>query len=750
MEKPGRALSSGSICLVYDDYRRSEKLNDVSRREFVKLSVLGGVGLLLGMPSDPRAQLRQSGVALQPLIRVGVDGRITLFSQNPEMGQGVKTALPMIIAEELDVDWAAIKVEQSAWDTRLENQFSGGSLSIRINFTAMRQAGASARAMLLQAAASRWQRPVSELSTDKGAVLHTASGRRLEYGALAEAAAALPIPEDPPLKPASEFRLIGQSVTDVDLENIVVGAQGYSLDLTLPNMLFAVVRRSPYSDGQPASYDDSDARKVSGVVGFETLRNDLQGGRIALPNSPNFVSGIAVLAESTWAAMKGARRLKVEWEQPDPLPDSSVLMTDFESALEKEGEIIRNDGNAKRVASGAAVSIDSEYRLPFVAHVPMEPMNCTVDASGDDIVVWAPTQNPELLAETIATVLKVEPGSIRIHVMRAGGAFGRRFYADFSVDAAILSRKTKRPVKVVWTREDDVRHDYFRPASLQKINAAVDEAGKISAWHHKVTSHSRSAFLERDGSPTELDNYEFPAGFIPNLLYEYVHSPARIPVGQWRAVEHSSNVFVVASAIDELAHASGTDPLEFLKRLIGDEQFVQVREDFRFDASRLLRVVEKAAKEADWSKSLPNGVGRGIAASYNQGAWVAEIAQVSVRNRVLKLERIVTAIDCGLIVNPQAAENQVQGGITEGISAALMGEITVTDGIVDQSNFHDYRLCGMRQAPAIDVHFMASDDNPRGLGEPPLPPVAPAICNAIFAATGQRIRELPLMKHFSV
>ena len=725
-------------------------MNDVSRREFVKLGVIGGAGLLLGMPTDPLAQLEHSAVALQPLIRVGVDGQITLFAQNPEMGQGVKTTLPMIIAEELDVDWAAIKVEQSAWDTRLENQFSGGSLSVRINFTAMRQAGASARAMLMQAAASRWQRPVSELHTNNGFVLHEASGRKLEYGALAETAAALPIPEDPPLKSISDFGLIGQDVTDVDLEKIVIGAQDYSLDLTLPNMLYAVVRRSPYSDGQPASYDDSNARQVSGVVGFEVLRNDLHGGRIALPNSPNFVSGIAVLAESTWAAMDAARRLEVKWEEPDPLPDSSDLMTEFIQALEMDGETIRNDGDAKQVFSDAEISISSEYRLPFLAHVPMEPMNCTVDASGDDIVVWAPTQNPELLAETIAAVLKVEPESITVHVMRSGGAFGRRFYADFSVDATILSRKTKRPVKIVWTREDDVRHDYFRPASLQKIDAAVDAAGHVSAWHHKLTSHSRSSFLERDGSPTELDNYEFPAGFVPNLLYEYVHTPARIPVGQWRAVEHSSNVFVVASAIDELAHASGTDPLEFLKRLVGDEQYVQVREDFRFDASRLLRVIEKAGKEADWSKWLPDGVGRGIAASYNQGAWVAEVALVSVRNRVLKLERLVTAIDCGLIINPQAAENQVQGGITEGISAALMGEITVTGGIVDQSNFHDYRLCRMRQAPAIDVHFMPSNDNPRGLGEPPLPPVAPAICNAIFAATGQRIRELPLMKHFSV
>jgi len=716
----------------------------------VKLSALGGFGLMLGIPIDVQAQAQQSDIELQPLIRIGVDGQITLFAQNPEMGQGVKTALPMMIAEELDVDWSAISVEQSSWDTRLENQFSGGSLSVRLNFTAMRQVGASAREMLLQAAANHWQLPVSELATDNGFVLHDGSRRRLSYGELAEAAAALPVPEDPTVKSAADFKLVGQSVKDVDLDKMVTGAQDYSLDLKLPDMLYAVVKRSPYSDGQPASYEDAGALQVKGVVGVEDLRNDRHGGRIALPNSPNFVSGVAVLAENTWAAMDGARRLTVEWESPDPLPDSSRLMSEFEKALDSEAETIRDDGDTVMSVANASARINSIYRVPFLAHVPMEPMNCTVDASSHDIIVWAPTQNPELLAETIGTVLEVEPASITVHVLRSGGAFGRRFYADFSVDAAILSRRTKRPVKVVWTREDDVRHGYFRPASLQRINAAVDDAGQLSAWHHKVTSHSRSFYLERDGSPTELDNYEFPAGFVPNLLYEYVHTPARIPIGQWRGVEHSSNVFVTGCAIDELAHESGTDPLEFLLRLVGDEQFVQVREDFRFDASRLLGVIERAAKEADWGTSLPDGHGRGIAASYNQGSWVAEVAEVAIQDRALKIKRIVAAIDCGLVVNPQGADNQVQGGIIEGISAALMGEISVTNGIVDQSNFHDYQICRMNQIPTIDVHFIKSDDSPRGLGEASLPPAAPAICNAIFAAAGQRVRELPLTKHFSV
>jgi len=728
----------------------SSEMTTFNRREFVQLSTMTGVGLLLGISVPLDVQGKNSGVELRPLIHVRDDGRVTLFAQNPEMGQGVKTALPMVIAEELDVDWASVDIEQAPWDTRLENQFSGGSLSIRLNFTAMRQAGASAREMLLQAAANRWQVPVAELSTDSGVVRHEESGRELAYGALADAAASLPVPEEPSLKPIADFELVGKSIDDVDLVSIVDGSQEFSIDFTVPDMLYAVVSRSPWSDGQPVSFDASETMQVDGVVRCEMLRNDQHGGRIVLPNSPNFVSGVAVLANTTWAAMQGARRLEVEWEQPDPLPDSSKLMAEFRAGLDTPGETIRDDGDADEALANATASIDVNYELPFLAHMPMEPMNCTVDASGENIVVWAPTQNPGLLANTVGTVLDVEPATITVNVLRSGGGFGRRFYADFVVDAALLSRTVKRPVKVVWPREDDVRHGYFRSASVQRIRAGTSSDGRVSAWHHKVVSHPRGPYLGREGLGAELDNYEFPAAFVPNLRYEYLPVHSRIPLGQWRAVAHSSNVFVVASVIDELAHKVGEDPRDFLLRLVGEEQFVQVREDFRFDAGRLAHVIKQAARLADWGRSLPKGRGRGIAATYNQGSWVAEVAEVSVQKDKLQVHRIVAAIDCGLIINPQGAENQVQGGIVDGLSAALTGEITVTNGIVDQTNFHDYPFCRMRQIPKIDVHFVPSNDSPRGLGEGPLPPVAPAITNAIFAATGQRIRKLPLNHQFSV
>lgn len=711
----------------------------INRRDFIQLGAISSLGIVIGIPTLSRAAV--SATSLHPLIRIGTNGRVTLFAQNPEMGQGVKTALPMIVAEELDVDWNTVDVEQADWDAKLENQFSGGSLSVRLNYDSMRQAGATARAMLKSAAAQQWNVPTTGLETDRGFVIDTTSGNRLGYAELAEQAATMPVPAEPELKNPDDFKLIGQSLPDVDLVAMCNGQQEYSLDFELPDMLFAVVKRCPHGDGQPGSFDASEAKTVTGVVDFHVLRNIDHGGRITLPNCPNFVSGVAVLATNTWAALKGARKLKVDWELPDSRDNTDDLFRRFEQALDDDAEQVRQDGDPE--FTDAEHGLDATYQVPYLAHIPMEPMNCTASVQGDKAEVWAPTQNPPMAAEAVAKVLGIPQENVIIHVMRSGGAFGRRYYADFITDTVLLSREFKRPIKVVWPREDDVRHDYFRPGNVQRVRAAVSD-GAISHWQQKVVSHPRQFYLEREGSPAEIGNYEFPAGFVPNLLFDYVAVPARIPLGQWRATDHSGNVFVVSSAIDELAHAAGVDPVRFWLQLVGDEQFVQVREDFRFDASRLRKVIEVAADKSNWGSALPGGKGRGISASYNQGAWVAEVAEVTVTDDRLKVDRITCAIDCGLVINPQGAINQVQGGIIEGLSAALHGEITVKDGIVQQNNFHDYRFCRINEIPDVDVHLIESSDAPRGLGEGPLPPVAPAITNAIYAATGKRIRQLPI------
>ena len=728
-------------------------MSGVTRRRFLQFGVISSAGLMLGVRFTRSAQAATIEAAvLSPLVQIEIDGGITLFAQNPDMGQGVKTSLPMILAEELDVRWQDVMVKQADWMPGQDLQFSGGSLSVRLNYQAMRQAGAAARRMLMQVAASRWQLPLESLVTENGSVKHRTGSQVATYGELARDAAGQPYPEDLPLKPFDEFQIIGSAQKDVDLQAIVTGKPLFSQDLDLSGMLYAVFRRSPVSDGQVESYADEEALKVPGVRAVYPLSNERHGGRVILPNSPNFVSGVAVLADTTWAAMQGAKVLQIKWRNPPELDDTGSLYAAFTAGLDTAAVQVRRDGDPENLIETDKNSFTADYKVPLLAHAPMEPMNCTARYSEGTVEIWAPTQNPGGVAKAVAAALEIDTGAVRIHVLRSGGAFGRRYYSDFAIDAALLARLSGRPVKVVWTREEDMQHGYYRPAGVHRISASLDENGKISAWRHKLAGHSRTAYLEREDPPwdSELDQYTFPAGFIPNLLLEHVYIPSRIPLGQWRAISESANVFVVASMIDELAHRSGIDPVDFWLQLIGESSEVQITEKFALDTSRLRNVIRMAAKAANWKQPLPEGRGRGIAAKYTQGAWIAEVAEVTVTGDRLSVDRVVAAVDCGLVINPPGAEAQVQGAIMDGLSAALMGKITVAEGIVEQSNFHDYPLLRMRQAPDIDVLFVAGNGAPRGLGEPPLPPLAPAVCNAIFAANGERIRKLPLNSRFTI
>jgi isoquinoline 1-oxidoreductase beta subunit len=732
----------------------------ISRRQLLQLGVMSGAGLLLGVRgAEPvhGAASTQGAALLHPLVHVEPGGRIILFAQNPEMGQGVKTSLPMILAEELDVRFEDVEVRQADWLPGQDLQFSGGSLSVRLNYQAMREAGAAARLMLLQAAATRWGVPLDSLATADGRVSSPDGAHSATYGELAAQAAGLPVPEAIPLKSPSEFRIIGESRSDVDLPAILKGEPLFSLDFKLPDMLFAVVRRSPVSDGQVASFDDRAARAVPGVRAVHALSNERHGGRVILPNSPNFVSGVAVLADHTWAAMQGAKALEVQWRDPTELEETGALFARFREGLQGKAVEVRRDGDPEALLVASEDVFEQTYQVQLLAHAPMEPMSCTARFADGRVELWAPTQNPGGVAEAVAKAMAIDTSAVTVHVLRSGGAFGRRYYSDFAIDAALLARHAGRPVKVVWPREDDIRHGYFRPAGVHRIRAVLDSDGRIAAWQHRLAGHSREAYLEREDPPwsSEIAPYTFPAGFVPNLSFEHVFIPSRIPLGQWRAVAPSANVFVVASAIDELAHRAGADPLSFLLQLVGEADSVPVIERFSLDTKRLRGVIRKAAEAAGWRRPLGWGDGaarrgRGIAACYDQGAWVAEVVEVTVKDGKLSVDRVVAAVDCGRVINPQGATAQVEGSILDGLGAALMGEITVRQGVVEQSNFHDYRLLTMRQAPVIEVHFIAGESEPRGLGEPPLPPLAPALCNAIFAATGQRIRRLPLKSVFEV
>jgi isoquinoline 1-oxidoreductase beta subunit len=735
----------------------------ISRRQLLKLGVMGSTGLLLGMrfPDSDMGASTESATnnlsVLHPLVHISSDGDIVLFAQNPEMGQGVKTSLPMILAEELDVRLKDIAVRQADWIPGQDLQFSGGSLSIRLNYRAMREAGAAARQMLMQAAAARWQLPVDTLSTGNGYVFDASGKYSGSYGDLAADAAQLGIPIDVRLKQPADFSVIGRSHSDVDTESIITGKPLFGLDLNLPGMLYAAIRRSPVSDGEVASFKSEATLAVPGVKAVLALSNKEYGGRIIQPNSPGFVSGIAVLAENTWAAMQGARALEVDWRNPPELENTGSLYERFRAGLDREAVKVRRDGDPESLTQADDDRFEEVYQVPLLAHVPMEPMNCTAQYSDGKAELWAPTQNPGGLAETVATALDISADAVVVHVMRSGGAFGRRYYSDFAVEAALLAKLSGLPVMVVWSREDDIRHDYFRPAGVHRIRATVDEHGVIASWQHKLAGHSRTAYLEREDPPwdSELDQYTFPAGFVPNLLLEHVFIPSRIPLGQWRSIAPSANIFVACSAIDELAHRAGQDPTAFLLRLVGEQESVRISERFSLDTARLRAVILKAVEMAGWRQPLgwrdgQTRHGRGIAACYDQGSWVAEVAEVSIHGEKLKVDRVVAIVDCGRVINPQGAAAQVEGAIYEGLSAALMGEVTVREGVVEQSNFHDYRMLRIDQAPTIEIHFIDSDREPRGLGEPPLPPLAPAVCNAIFAATGQRVRQLPLKSRFTV
>jgi len=698
---------------------------NASRRDFLKTSALAGGGLLIGFTLPGAARLAQAAGEFSPnaYIRISTDNQITVICGLSEMGQGVHTAIPMLVAEELDADWSKIKVQQAQADAAFNNpifgmQATGGSTSVRGHWEPMRKAGAAARAMLVAAAAERWKASPADCRTEKGMVVHK-SGKKLSYGQLADAAAKQPVPAEAKLKSAKDFRILGKAAKRLDTPAKVNGSARFGLDVRLPGMLTAVMARPPVPGGKAVSVDESKARAVPGVTQV-----------VQIPG------GVAVLAQGYWAAKQGRDALQIKWDDgANAALSSEGVSKMLAEGAAKGGAVGRNEGDA---AAPAAKKLEAVYEAPFLAHACMEPMNATVWVKPGEVEVWAGTQSQGPSQGILGQVAGVAPDKVKVNTMYLGGGFGRRFAPDFTIDATLLSKISGKPVQLIYTREDDMKAYFYRPASVTRFVGGLDAGGKPVSFSACIASPSlmeASGFMKLPADGVDEMAVEgirdCPYDF-PNLRVEYARREPGVQVWFWRSVGHSQNLFFIESFIDEMAAAAGKDPYEFRRGLLGKQP-------------RYKGVLELAAQKAGWGKPLTAGVHRGIAVAQSFGSYVAEVAEVSVgKDGKVKVHRVVSAVDCGMTVNPEIVKRQIESAIVYGLSAALYGRITFKDGKVEQSNFHDYPVLRMDEMPRVEVHIAASTEAPGGIGEPGLPPLAPALANAIFAATGKRLRKLPI------
>jgi isoquinoline 1-oxidoreductase subunit beta len=728
---------------------RPEAGTGVSRRTFLRTGAAGGAALLIGfrLPAESLAQEgAEKKTAPNPFnawVRIDSDGTVTLRVAKSEMGQGVLTSLPMILADELGVEWSRVRVEQAPTDPAVYDLGTGGSASIRTSWLPLRRAGAAAREMLVEAAAAGWGVEARTLKAEGGFVVHPAKGRR-SYAELVEAASKLPVPdfESVPLKKPEDLRIVGTSVPRTDVPAKVDGSARYGIDVRVPGMLYAVVARCPTFGGRARKFDGTGAKAVPGVRHVVEIEAD-PGAHSA--------GGIAVVADSTWAAIRGREALAVEWDRgPHAAETSATLRARFEALAAEPGKVVRSEGDAPGVLASKARRIEAVYQLPFQAHATMEPMNCTVDVRADRAEAWVPSQGPQWAQQVIAQVAKLPPEKVTVHTTLMGGGFGRRYQADFAVEAAHVSKAVGAPVKLLWTREDDTRHCFYRPAAYHRLSAAVGESGTISAWQHRLVSTSIDAFWAAPGKArpesSEIGGAVNLPYAVPNLRVEYAPAPTGVPVAWWRSVEHSINGFVVESFLDEVAAAAGVDPLQLRLRLLAEPRMIREPPDSEstLDTRRLKGVLELAARQAGWGSPLPAGHGRGIAGHFSFDSYVAEVAEVSVAAGRLRVHRVVCAVDCGRAVHPDGVRAQMEGGIVYGLTAALKGAITIDGGAVQQGNFDEYEMLRIDEMPEVEVHIVPSTEAPTGTGEPGLPPLAAAVGNAIFAATGKRVRRLPI------
>jgi len=688
----------------------------VNRRDFFRTG--GAAGLILAFTLPDRSLRAQRGGparAVNPnaYIHVAPDDSVTFVITKAEMGQGSVTSLSMLLAEELDCDWKKVRTEFAPVDAALYGQQGVyGSASIRGSYGPMRQAGASARAMLVQAAAAKWGVDASTLRTENGFVLN-AAGARLSYGSLADAASHLPVPSNVPLKDPRQFKLLGTAVKRLDTPSKVNGQAQFGIDARLPGMVYAAVARCPVFGGKVASFDAAKAKAVPGV------KDVLQIG-----------DGIAVVADNTWSAFQGRDALEIKWDEgPNASQNSASIGKLFASLLTQPGAVAKKVGDADQALASALKKIEAVYEAPYLSHAPMEPLNCTAVVRGDACEVWASTQQQSGSATAAAQAAGLKPENVKVNTLLMGGGFGRRSTVDYVGETVELAKHFNVPVKLTWSREDDMRHDVYRPAASVKFSGGIDAQGWPVAFTARVACPS---FFGGGGGVDRmamegLDDLEYA---IPNVLMDFHRADAGIPTSFWRSVGYSQNTFFGESFLDELAAAGGKDPVEFRRRLLAN-------------SPRLLGVLNLAAEKAGWGKP-PAGRSQGVALVNNIGSYNAQIAEVSVDRGKLRVHRVVCAVDCGRIVNPAIIRQQIEGGIVFGLSAALKGEITIDRGRVVQGNFDEYDVLRIDEMPQVDVYIVSSDANPGGIGEASVPPIAPAVANAVFKATGKRIRRLPI------
>ncbi|HVS40558.1 MAG TPA: xanthine dehydrogenase family protein molybdopterin-binding subunit [Gemmataceae bacterium] len=708
---------------------------NLSRRGFLKTSLAASGGLLLGVHipalgrSAEPAGPAPAEFAPNAYLRVAADDAVTVFAGHSEMGQGVYTSLALLVAEELEADWTTVRVEAAPVDPAFNHsvygaQMTGGSSSTWSEWDRLRKAGAAARMMLIAAAAETWNVEPSACRAENGQVVHADTKRSLSYGKLVEKASHLKPPKEVTLKDPKDFKLIGKGVKRLDTPDKTNGKAVFGLDVTVPGMLVAVVARPPVFGGKVKSFNADKAKAVPGVRHVVEIER-----------------GVAVVADGFWPAKLGREALEIAWDEgPLATLDSRAQGEHYAELAQKQGVTARQEGDAAKGLDSAAKKLEAVYELPYLAHATMEPMNAVADVRPDSCEIWTGTQFQSLDRDLAARDAGLKPEQVRLHTMFLGGGFGRRAVPDshFVREAVQTSKAVKAPVKVVWTREDDMHGGFYRPRAYHHVQAGLDAAGALTAWRQRIVCQSFLVGTPFEGliknglDETTVEGAKDMAYQIPNLLVEWQQAPTGVPTLWWRSVGHSHSAFVVESFLDEAAHAAGKDPYEFRRDLLPKD-------------SRHRRVLDLAVEKAGWGKPLPEGRGRGLAVHESFGSFVAQVAEVSVsKEGKPRVHRVVCAIDCGPVVNPSGVEAQMESGIVFGLTAALYGEITFEKGRVKQRNFHDYRMLRINEMPTVEVHIVPSTDKQGGVGETGVPPIAPAVCNALFALTGKRIRRLPI------